>query len=131
MTTEQKSQLRSLFIETWNNPEIPSKELHTYLTTEAGKLGFNLNFTDESTRTSYASLGTDYQDYRQRPRKVKTGSVVDFTQDSDPGDEQETLTSSEPIGDEDELDSEVNEEPEQEEEVLQNSTEQVKQNFNW
>lgn len=141
MTTEQKSQLKALFLEAWNNPEVPSTEIHTYLTEQA--LAKNLIpegavLTAEAVRASYATIKEgDYTNYRTRPRKVKSAFVVDFTE-GDPGDEQEVniqIQTAEPvttqpqqIGDEDELDSEVIEEPE---EVLVDVTETVKQNFNW
>ena len=140
MTTEQRSQLKALFLEAWNNPEVPSTEIHIYLTTkahEAGLLAPNVELTAEAVRTSYATIKEgDYTNYRTRPRKVKSAFVVDFTEE-DPGDEQEVniqIQTAEPvipqpqqIGDEDELDSEVIEEPE---EVLVDVTETVK-NFNW
>ncbi len=141
MTTEQRSQLKALFLEAWNNPEVPSTEIHTYLTTkahEAGLLAPNVELTAEAVRTSYATIKEgDYTNYRTRPRKVKSAFVVDFTE-GDPGNEQEVniqIQTAEPvtqpqpqqIGDEDELDSEVIEEPE---EVLVDVTETVK-NFNW
>lgn len=128
MTTEQKSQLKSLFLEAWNNVEVPSTELHTYLTTkahEAGLLAPNVELTKEAVRASYATMKDgDYTNYRTRPRKAKDVFVVDFgALESDPGDEQveeviqvetaETLIpQDEVIGDENELDSEVVEEPE-------------------
>ena len=128
MTTEQKSQFKSLFLEGWNNVEVPSTELHTYLTTkahEAGLLAPNVELTKEAVRASYATMKDgDYTNYRTRPRKAKDVFVVDFgALESDPGDEQveeviqvetaETLIpQDEVIGDENELDSEVVEEPE-------------------
>ncbi len=128
MTTEQKSQLKSLFLEAWNNVEVPSTELHTYLTDkahEAGLLAPNVELTKEAVRASYATMKDgDYTNYRTRPRKAKDVFVVDFgALESDPGDEQveeviqvetaETLIpQDEVIGDENELDSEVVEEPE-------------------
>lgn len=128
MTTEQKSQFKSLFLEGWNNAEVPSTELHTYLTTkahEAGLLAPNVELTKEAVRASYATMKDgDYTNYRTRPRKAKDVFVVDFgALESDPGDEQveeviqvetaETLIpQDEVIGDENELDSEVVEEPE-------------------
>ena len=126
MTTEQKSQFKSLFLEAWNNVEVPSTELHTYLTTkahEAGLLAPNVELTKEAVRASYATMKDgDYTNYRTRPRKAKDVFVVDFGS-VDPGDEQveeviqvgteETLIpQDEVIGDENELDSEVVEEPE-------------------
>lgn len=128
MTTEQKSQFKSLFLEAWNNVEVPSTELHTYLTTkahEAGLLAPNVELTKEAVRASYATMKDgDYTNYRTRPRKAKDVFVVDFGE-VDPGDEQvvveeviqvetaETLIpQDEVIGDEEELDSEVVEEPE-------------------
>ena len=128
MTTEQKNQFKSLFLEAWNNVEVPSTELHTYLTTkahEAGLLAPNVELTKEAVRASYATMKDgDYTNYRTRPRKAKDVFVVDFgALESDPGDEQveeviqvetaETLIpQDEVIGDENELDSEVVEEPE-------------------
>lgn len=130
MTTEQKSQLKSLFLEAWSNIEVPSTELHTYLTTkahEASLLASNVKLTKEATRNSFATLGNEFSNYRTRPRKVKSTFVVDFggfDEDVDPGDEQvvveeviqvgagESVNPIEEIGDEDELDSEVIEEPE-------------------
>lgn len=145
MTTEQKSQFKSLFLEAWNNIEVPSTELHIYLTTkahEAGLLASNVAFTKEAVRASYATMKDgDYTNYRTRPRKAKTEFVVDFggLEDTDPGDEQEVIQvetaetlipQDEVIGDEDELDSEVTEEPENET-VMEEVTETVKSNFNW
>lgn len=82
----------------------------------------------------------DYTNYRTRPRKAKDVFVVDFgALESDPGDEQEVIQvgteetlipQDEVIGDENELDSEVIEEPETET-VMQEVTETVKSNFNW
>ena len=128
MTTEQKSQLKVLFLEAWNNIEVPSTELHTYLTTKAHEVGLlapNVAFTKEAVRSSFASIKTgDYTNYRTRPRKAKEAFVVDFggLEDTDPGDEQEVsiqvetaetlIPTFEEIGDEDELDNEVVEEPE-------------------
>ena len=128
MTTEQKSQFKSLFLEAWSNVEVPSTELHTYLTTKAHEAGIippNVELTKEAVRASYATMKDgDYTNYRTRPRKAKDVFVVDFgALESDPGDEQveeviqvetaETLIpQDEVIGDENELDSEVVEEPE-------------------
>jgi len=126
MTAEQKSQFKSLFLEAWNNVEVPSTELHTYLTTkahEAGLLAPNVELTKEAVRASYATMKDgDYTNYRTRPRKAKDVFVVDFgALESDPGDEQEVIQvetaetlipQDEVIGDENELDSEVVEEPE-------------------
>lgn len=142
MTTEQVSQLKVLFLEAWNNVEIASTELHTYLTAkaqEAGLLAPNVELTKEAVRASYATIKEgDYTNYRTRPRKAKSAFVVDFsnfTQDNDSGDEQIQVGTAEPvnpaeetIGDENELDCEVIEEPE---EVLVDVTETVKSNFNW
>lgn len=144
MTTEQKSQFKSLFLEAWNNVEVPSTELHTYLTDkahEAGLLAPNVELTKEAVRASYATMKDgDYTNYRTRPRKAKDVFVVDFgALESDPGDEQEVIQvgteetlipQDEVIGDENELDSEVIEEPETET-VMQEVTETVKSNFNW
>ena len=144
MTTEQKNQFKSLFLEAWNNVEVPSTELHTYLTTkahEAGLLAPNVELTKEAVRASYATMKDgDYTNYRTRPRKAKDVFVVDFGGlESDPGDEQEVeviqtaetlVPQDEVIGDEDELDSEVIEEPETET-IMQEVTETVKSNFNW
>ena len=126
MTTEQVSQLKVLFLEAWNNIEVPSTELHTYLTTkahEAGLLAPNVELTKEAVRASYATMKDgDYTNYRTRPRKAKDVFVVDFGS-VDPGDEQEVveviqtaetlIPQDEVIGDEEELDSEVIEEPAQ------------------
>jgi hypothetical protein len=147
MTAEQKSQFKSLFLEAWNNVEVSSTELHTYLTSkahEAGILAPNVELTKEAVRASYATMKDgDYTNYRTRPRKAKTEFVVDFG--VDPGDEQEEveveqiiqigteetlIPQDEVIGDEDELDSEVVEEPETET-VMEETTETVKSNFNW
>jgi len=149
MTTEQKSQFKSLFLEAWNNVEVPSTELHTYLTTkahEAGLLEPNVELTKEATRSSFATLGADYTNYRTRPRKAKSEFVVDFGGlDRDPDDKNEVevevevvqvetgetlIPQDEAIEDENELDSEVVEEPEVET-VMKEVTEQVKPNFNW
>lgn len=145
MTTEQVSQLKVLFLEAWNNVEIASTELHTYLTAkaqEAGLLAPNVEFTKEATRTSFATLGNEYTNYRTRPRKAKTDFVVDFgglENDSVVTEEQkiqvetaEPLSDESAIGDEDELDSEVvtDNEP-REEEVQVNVPDTVKSNFNW
>lgn len=145
MTTEQKSQFKSLFLEAWNNVEVPSTELHTYLTNKAHEAGLllpNVELTKEAVRASYATIKDgNYTNYRTRPRKAKDVLVVDFggfDEDIDPGDEQEVsiqvettetlIPQDEVIGDEDELDSEVVEEPET---VMQDVTETVKSNFNW
>lgn len=145
MTTEQKSQFKSLFLEAWNNVEVPSTELHTYLTNKAHEAGLllpNVELTKEAVRASYATIKDgNYTNYRTRPRKAKDALVVDFggfDEDIDPGDEQEVsiqvettetlIPQDEVIGDEDELDSEVVEEPET---VMQDVTETVKSNFNW
>ena len=126
MTTEQKSQFKSLFLEGWNNAEVPSTELHTYLTTkahEAGLLAPNVELTKEAAR----------------PRKAKDVVVVDFGE-VDPGDEQEVveviqtaetlIPQDEVSGDEEELDSEVVGKSETEA-VMEEVTETVKSNFNW
>ena len=146
MTTEQKSQFKSLFLEAWNNVEVPSTELHTYLTAkahEAGIIAPNVELTKEAVRASYATMKDgDYTNYRTRPRKAKDVFIVDFggfDEDIDPGDEQEVIQvgteetlipQDEVIGDEDELDSEVVKEPETET-VMEEVTETVKSNFNW
>lgn len=148
MTTEQKSQFKSLFLEAWNNVEVPSTELHTYLTDkahEAGLLAPNVEFTKEAVRNSFASIKTgDYTNYRTRPRKAKDVFVVDFgALENDPGDEQEVveqviqvetaetlIPQDEVIGDEEELDSEVVKETETET-VMEEVTETLKPNFNW
>ena len=142
MTTEQKSQFKSLFLEAWNNVEVPSTELHTYLTTkahEAGLLTPNVELTKEAVRASYATMKDgDYTNYRTRPRKAKDVFVVDFGE-VDPGDEQEVIQvetaetlvpQDEVIGDEEELDSEVVGKSETEA-VMEEVTETVKSNFNW
>ena len=142
MTTEQKSQFKSLFLEGWNNVEVPSTELHTYLTTkahEAGLLAPNVELTKEAVRASYATMKDgDYTNYRTRPRKAKDVFVVDFGE-VDPGDEQEVIQvetaetlvpQDEVIGDEEELDSEVVGKSETEA-VMEEVTETVKSNFNW
>ena len=130
MTTEQKNQFKSLFLEAWNNVEVPSTELHTYLTTkahEAGLLAPNVELTKEAVRASYATMKDgDYTNYRTRPRKAKDVFVVDFGGlESDPGEKNEVeveviqvetaetlIPQDEVIGNEDELDCEVVEEPE-------------------
>jgi len=148
MTTEQKNQFKSLFLEAWNNVEVPSTELHTYLTTkahEAGLLAPNVELTKEAVRASYSTMKDgDYTNYRTRPRKAKDVFVVDFGGlESDPGDKNEVeveviqvetaetlIPQDEVIGNEDELDCEVVKEP-QTETVMEEVTETVKSNFNW
>lgn len=142
MTTEQKSQFKSLFLEAWNNVEVSSTELHTYLTTkahEAGLLAPNVELTKDATRNSFVTLGNEFSNYRTRPRKAKDVFVVDFGE-VDPGDEQEVveviqtaetlIPQDEVIGDEEELDSEVVGKSETEA-VMEEVTETVKSNFNW
>ena len=136
MTTEQKSQLKFLFLEAWNNVEVPSTELHTYLTTkahEAGLLAPNVELTKEAVRASYATMKDgDYTNYRTRPRKAKDVFVVDFggLEDTDPGDEQEVeviqVETAETLIPQDEVIGE----PETET-VMEEVTETVKSNFNW
>lgn len=136
MTQSNKQQFKSLFLEAWSNVEVPSTELHTYLTTKAHEAGIippNVELTKEAVRASYATMKDgDYTNYRTRPRKAKDVFVVDFggfDEDVDPGDEQEVIQvktaetlipQDEVIGNEDELDSEVVEEPE---EVVAETTE--------
>lgn len=133
MTTEQKSQLKALFLEAWSNVEVSSTELHTYLTAkahEAGLLAPNVELTKEAVRASYATMKDgDYTNYRTRPRKNKD-LVIDFSETENTLVQDIQIETGEPIqkeviGDENELDSEVIEE------VLTDVTETVKQNFNW
>lgn len=124
MNKQVKQQIKELFLKAWNNPSIATKDLHTYLTSEAHKAGFlspDVELTEDATRNSYATLGEDYKDYRGRPRKVKPSDMIIDFNDSDPNETQEEDEQPIRINPEPELE-EVEEEEEEFEEELEPTT---------
>lgn len=73
MTTEQKLKLKEIFINAWNNTDVPSKEIHQFITNQAREKGIfqadDADITAEVCRKSFSTLGEEYTDYRKRPRK--------------------------------------------------------------
>lgn len=84
MTTEQKLKLKQIFIDAWNNTDVPSKEIHQFITNQAREEGIfqadDADITAEACRKSFSTLGEEYTNYRKRPRKKeeKEESFFDF-----------------------------------------------------
>ena len=73
------AEVKQIFVDFYNDPTVPSKELHKALTTklqEEGHLLPNVEFSAEQVRAAYENKLQ--MEYRKRPRKVKEVVEIDF-----------------------------------------------------
>ncbi len=95
--------VKQIFIDLYNDPTVPSKELHKVLTTklqEDGYLQPNVEFNAEQVRNAYENKLQLL--YKKRPRKVKDVIEIDFDDEG----EQVSVSTSIPI-EEDEDDTQA------------------------
>lgn len=95
--------VKQIFVDFYNDPTVPSKELHKALTTKLQKEGYlapNVEFNAEQVRNAYENKLN--LEYRKRPRKVKDVIEIDFDDEG----EQVNVSATIPI-EEDEDDTQV------------------------